>query len=367
MKIKFCYILTLFMCSLVSMYATAQHIAECATPFNMPDPLANMPASKLHRIQAGTTLMRMYIHICRNNDGSNQPMTQAAVEDEVRITDSVYSQGDICFAIAGVDYINSTTLNNAITSSALTPYLVANCFNVFVVSLIPSAVGTTFGTAFDIPNNYIAIVPSGFGARRTFIHELGHDLGLFHTFRGQPFESGTGTCKELVNGSNNTTCGDFVADTPADPYDNGDNTTCNSVSNTCVWNGTCKDANNQLYSPNTHNYMGYWPNAGAACDRNIFSNGQFTRMQNTITNTTILSNCVAANALNVYNSSASSGLQMVVARDLVQAGNIFNTGNYTLSGSVQAYLTSSKVDLKPGFTAVPSSAGIVRVLATTCQ
>ena len=347
----------------------AQNIPnECATPYNFPDPLRNVPVSQLQKsVSSVTTMMRMYIHILRDDNGTNQAMQQTAVENEVRVTDSVYNQGGICFAITGVDYINSSTINNDIENSTFTSYLVPNCFNVFVVTFIPDPNGTTFGTAFAIPNNYIAIVPAGFGPRRTFMHELGHDLGLFHTFHGQPVESDATTCKELVNGSNGISCGDLVGDTPADPYQSTNANTCNSVTAAGAWNGTCKDANNQLYAPDTHNFMGYWPNYSAACDRNFFSNGQFTRMQNTITNTTLLSDCIAPNNLSLYNSSISSGKVTQAARDLLQVGNISNLGNYTITASTQAYFSSTNVILKPGFLAQPNSSGLVRMIPAPCQ
>ena len=66
------------------------------------------------------------------------------------------------------------------------------------------------------------------------VHEVGHLLNLFHTFHGC---EGGGTdcsgnpvpseCLENPNGSNGITCGDFVADTPADPFIN--NLSVNSI------------------------------------------------------------------------------------------------------------------------------------------
>jgi hypothetical protein len=49
-------------------------------------------------------------------------------------------------------------------------------------------------------------------------HEMGHCLGLYHTHHGTVTEEGDSfQCPELVNGSNSSTCGDYIADTPADP------------------------------------------------------------------------------------------------------------------------------------------------------
>ncbi|GAB3559201.1 M43 family zinc metalloprotease [Spirosoma fluminis] len=71
-------------------------------------------------------------------------------------------------------------------------------------------------------------------------HEVGHYFNLMHTF-----DFG-GTGKKLVNGSNCSTAGDLVRDTPADPYDV---TNPGTLNNGCEYNGTLRDANGELYRP----------------------------------------------------------------------------------------------------------------------
>ena len=51
-------------------------------------------------------------------------------------------------------------------------------------------------------------------ATSTVAHEMGHCLGLYHTHNGTGDNNGT---PELVNGSNSSTAGDYITDTPADP------------------------------------------------------------------------------------------------------------------------------------------------------
>lgn len=98
-------------------------------------------------------------------------------------------------------------------------------------------------------------------------HEVGHYYSLFHTFGGSLFGLLT---EELVDGSNCTTTGDWICDTPADPYpkvpvDPFD----------CQYNSTFADANGDIYQPLTDNIMSYYP---IPCWEN-FTNGQITRMQ----------------------------------------------------------------------------------------
>lgn len=85
-------------------------------------------------------------------------------------------------------------------------------------------------------------------------HEMGHVLNLWHTRHGTVYETGDPNpfqCREYVNGSNATTCGDYIIDTPADP-----DIAFNVDPITCVWTGTSPpDENGDDYVPDTHNIM----------------------------------------------------------------------------------------------------------------
>ncbi len=113
-------------------------------------------------------------------------------------------------------------------------------------------------------------------------HEMGHCLGLLHTFRGSIIERSVG-CAELVNGSNGSTCGDLVADTPADGV-----AWRNVITSGCFYNNTTvKDPNNQLYSITPvidENIMAYLPNQCMA----KFTYGQYDRMVQTIKTAPVL-------------------------------------------------------------------------------
>lgn len=91
-------------------------------------------------------------------------------------------------------------------------------------------------------------------------HELGHSLGLLHTFD-------TTNGIELADQSNCSTAGDLVCDTPADPEDNS------QVSN-CVWVGNRTDPHGTPYHPLVNNIMSYY----SGC-RESFTPGQEARMR----------------------------------------------------------------------------------------
>lgn len=102
----------------------------------------------------------------------------------------------------------------------------------------------------------------------TVAHELGHYFGLDHTFNGNG--------NELANGSNCATAGDYVCDTPADPYNSSmDGELFMTQDCKFIWQG--KDANGQYYNPDPSNIMSYYRN----CESLKFTRGQYQRMAKT--------------------------------------------------------------------------------------
>lgn len=328
---------------------------ECGTPASKVDFLKTIPENLLKAPLVGPKMLKIFVHICRNDDGSNQAMTIDQIEPEIEFTNTVFgNNAQICFAVVGYDYINSTTINTdsyAQLGGLFASYNEPGAFDVFIVASIP---GGIFGFAPSTPAEYMATKVDGFGTRRTFIHEMGHALGLEHTFRGYP--SDANGCRELVNGSNSTTCGDFLSDTPADP-----DGLAGATATGCTYNGTAVDANNELFNPITTNYMSYWANAG--CNRSTFTAAQANRMQTIIENNTTLTSFLAPTTVSTSFASYNSGKVKVAAKTSIQ---LAPTGPVTLTGTVQAQYTSPRTTLKSGFKAAPSSGGKVRISPSTC-
>ncbi len=105
---------------------------------------------------------------------------------------------------------------------------------------------------------------------KSFSHEMGHYFGLLDTFEemvGGP---------EAVDGSNCETAGDFICDTPADPYVPGDTLTGKYLSEEflCRFIFTGRDRNRQYYVPDVGNMMTLYPDT-CRCG---FTQGQYLKM-----------------------------------------------------------------------------------------
>lgn len=131
-------------------------------------------------------------------------------------------------------------------------------------------------TGNPFTDDFVRRVLDGAARNGIVAHEMGHCLGLFHTFEDDlVLNTGCQTpitynsCPELVDGSNCTTCGDFVCDTPADHLDYDCDT----------YVGTATDANGDLYDPLPHNIMTYTQ----ALYRHELTQGQVDRIRTQMT------------------------------------------------------------------------------------
>lgn len=140
-----------------------------------------------------------------------------------------------------------------------------NIINLFIVPKgaylngFTYVVPDTFINYLNLKCNTIFINEEAWFNQSTIAHELGHFFGLQHTFGNNPKEN---TTKELSNGSNCNTEGDFICDTPADP--NG------LINKNCEFIGLSNKQEHH-FKPLVNNYMSYYRNS---C-KNEFTNGQY--------------------------------------------------------------------------------------------
>ena len=223
-------------------------------------------------------------------------------------------------------------------------------------------------------------------------HEMGHVLFLWHTHHGTDPDDNSydpNACAELVNPvtdpnedyeayleqvNNPHTCGDYIADTPADP---NINTFANRYS--CVYEGGGTDANGDTYQPDTGNLMSYtYPTCMTG-----FTNGQIKRMKNayfylpqlynthldTYTYIRDLTNnncfvCSGDNLFQIFSSYDLTNIDqennniIITSSDNIQTEIITSSGNSAML-NVTSLLDSNAVEGEPGYFSVVIDGNIV--------
>jgi hypothetical protein len=242
---------------------------RCATPdldsvtlAQVEKDLASVPPSI-----AGAGVINVYVHVIRSDSGAGN-LTDAQIGSQISVLNNAYASSGTSFSVVNTDRTNNsawytagpgtyeTQMKNALHQGT------ADDLNIYFNNMGGGLLGwATFPSSYA--NNpkmdgvvvLSASIPGGAAAPYnlgdTATHEVGHWLGLYHTFQGGCARSGT-------NG------GDYVSDTPAEK---------SSAFGCPVGRDTCPRLAG--LDPIT-NFMDYTDDA--CMDR--FSAGQNTRMTN---------------------------------------------------------------------------------------
>lgn len=202
------------------------------------------------------------VHIIRETDGSGG-ISEASVLDvfcEVRET---YTDYGINLYLRDFRYINNSNFytNSGLYSTIDLLYSEPNVINIYIHSAAANLCGVYIGSAtdqqtIDEPDIIQVTLSSDCWNPRVVTHEIGHYFGLPHTFLG--FE-GTGlncgvqvSSGEKVDGSNCTTAGDRICDTPPD-YSAVPEWACDIDGEGCLQ----IDPDGVEFNPDGTNYMSY--------------------------------------------------------------------------------------------------------------
>lgn len=314
--------------------------AYCTTPCNSSNFLSTL--SSFNSV-ANSYQIRVVAHIVRRTNGTGG-MTMSELNTAMSILNQDYNPHNICFTLVNQDYINNDSYyDGAINISIFSVNSTANAIDMY---FLPNTCPTPGGRAQNIVAK--AFVSGGtwttnppnavVNTSHIISHEMGHCLGLFHTHHGTYNEGTLGECAELVNGSNSSTCGDFVTDTPADPH-LGFN-----VSTSCNWLGSGTDANGYPYNPNTNIIMAY---TNPTCMQ-LFTVGQKQRMLSHIANSTLLqavsipNGCTAPCPANLTFTTAVSNGDYEASATIVAS-------NTVSAGQDVEYDAGSSITLQPNF------------------
>jgi len=346
--------------------SNAQKTRDCGTP--LPTKLIFVDSTAIKPSAPNATyplILKVFVHVIANDDGTNVAAGDSSVMRQVQNMRDFYAPHGICFILAGYEQINSTDLNTHNSSteeSDLTPFLIPGLMNIFVHRALSNDEGSLNGTAYSIPNYYLSIVASAVTSisnRSTMSHEMGHDLGLYHTFQSR--QSDDETIRENVARSGSCkNCdveGDLICDTQADRELDDDE--IDEV--TCAYINSLNDACNTAMVMEPTNIMTY----GRRSCRNHFTVQQGNRAEFFILNWPEINNSVAPDAIFISaNVNTSAGRTTLISRNSL----VITASSFIISGTARANLNSSEITLPPGVTLSPSSNGYTSVRANTlCQ
>lgn len=226
----------------------------------------------------GLTFLPIRFNVVRRSDG-----TGGASLNELNMAlataNKSYLSANIQFYMAGysiftVDDDELFDFEYAEESTLTQGRDLTNAINVYIVGTLyfqsRSSTGYGYYPSTSAVSNRIVIRGNQLNDERTLPHELGHYFNVLHTFHNT--SSTNPSLKELVtrgSGANCSSAGDLVCDTPADPFGLSDTATSG-----CLYTGTAKDANGELYTPALDNMMSYYYYCG-----NRFTPGQYERME----------------------------------------------------------------------------------------
>jgi len=209
-------------------------------------------------------------HIIRRDNGTGG-LTETQLNDAIADMNAIYQNAEIEFFLCGgINYIDDTdyyNFNRTEEKALRDDNGVPNVINIYFANTVVSSTGSNLcgyayfpsgsSTETIMMKNSCAINGS------TLSHEVGHFFALSHT-HGNSSQS-----NELVDGSNCSSSGDYICDTPADPR-----LSYSTVNWQCSYTGNAKDKNDDTYVPDEQNLMSY---SRKEC-RTTFSQQQFARI-----------------------------------------------------------------------------------------
>jgi len=202
-----------------------KNLAACPLEGPCDDP-ANRNAA-IPAPNAPFTHLHLMIHIFRNDDGSGAVSDEATVISQMAELNRDYEPSRIHFSYDW-RFVNDSRYVSMDENEfypmkdqyALDP---EHQINVFVGYVEP---GYSYGTfpwdpeCLTKQGGIVMTTPHFFRSSSTLSHEVGHCIGLWHTFHGVSEVAFCGPCYERVDAADRDVLGDFCADTRPTPLNN---------------------------------------------------------------------------------------------------------------------------------------------------
>ncbi len=214
----------------------------------------------IHAQEKSVTNIPIKAYILRQSNGSGG-ISECDLKDAIDVANVQFIPAMYNLVVCALEYIDSDTYYNIGSfGEGDNLYFSNNDPTAMNIYFVNSAAGYCGWANFPWSSDrYIMMDNSCAMNTSTLAHEIGHYFGLYHTHQGG---------NELVNGSNCSSAGDLLCDTPADPNISG------LVNGSCQYTGNATDANGDTYVPDPLNMMSY---SQKHC-RDIFTTDQVARM-----------------------------------------------------------------------------------------
>jgi Metallo-peptidase family M12B Reprolysin-like len=325
-------------------------------------------------------VVRVFIRIVRETNGTLPGCDAATAIQNFDEMNGQYNGHNICFQLVGLDYINDSYLNNFNSDALLDDgtyenyirnnnYDVDGAMTIFIHYNYLNNNGSS-GNAYGIPNNFLSVARwavTSSTVHSIFGHEMGHCLGLYHTFSRYNDLQETVTRNAANSCYNCNIGGDLCCDTQAD-YRYTNNQSEDYVNSNCVYSRNYANSCDGLqYNPSTINIMSYMPWSCISFTSTAITANQRTRMHATINDITKpVYTRVAEDVLLLSAINASTNVVRVYgARTTVTSLN--NTA-ISHSGSSKAYFAAgSAVIFTPGTSLAPGSGGLANASISGCN
>jgi PKD repeat protein len=304
-----------------------------------------------NRSSTAPTSIPIKAHIIRTSAGTGG-LTEAQLNAAMSNMNAYYANALMEFFICdGINYIDDSNYYDYETdeeAALRAAHQVDGLVNIYFTDDITSSSsgGGLCGYAYYPGGPDVILMQNSCAINgSTLIHEVGHFFSLIHTHGPSNSELTT----ELVDGSNCSTDGDLLCDTPADPQ-----LGTSTVTSACVYTGTAVDGNGAAFTPDPTNIMSY---SRKAC-RTYLSPSQYARMYaafKTVRNyfecptlnidftADVISSCESSLDVNLTDNSvgATSWEWDVDGDDIVDYTTQNVTHSYTTSGSFDVNLKIS--------------------------